>query len=109
MEISTTHPKQTVLAKPGSSPDQKKIAAPDDEGAEKNKQITDDSVLLSKGSLALSQSSTVQGGVKLTPIENSEQAQKTVAQVVSAIRDDPGAAKQIHGNISQVNLKLLLE
>ncbi len=108
MEISTTHPKQTVLAKPGSSPDQKKRAA-SDEGAEKNKQITDDSVLLSKESVALSQSSTVQGGVKLTPIENSEQAQKTVAQVVSAIRDDPEAAKQIHGNISQVKLKLLLE
>lgn len=108
MEITTTYPKQNTLVKPGSSPDQKKMAARDEAG-EKSQQIADDSLVLSKESLAISQSSTVQAGVKAAPIGNSEQAQQAVAQVVSSIRENPGAAKQIHGNISQVNLKLLLE
>ncbi len=108
MEITTTYPKQNPLVKPGSSPDQKKMTTPEEVG-EKNKLVADDSVELSKESLAISQSSTVQGGVKAAPIENSEQAQKAVAQVASAIRENPGAAVQVHGNISQVNLKLLLE
>ncbi|MGZ5531829.1 MAG: hypothetical protein ACXWEU_08205 [Methylomonas sp.] len=109
MEITTTYPKQNTLIKPGSSTYQKKTPVPADQASEKNQPITDDSVVLSKESLAISQSSTVQGAVKVVPIENSDQAQKAIAQVVSSIRENPEAAKQIHGNLAQVNLKQLLE
>lgn len=90
--------------------DQKKIATPaSDSGSEKSDQMAGDSVQISKEAVKLSESSTLQGITVLTPIKNSEQAQKVAEQVVSGFRNHLGVAQQIHGNLSQVNFKLLLE
>lgn len=106
MEITTTYPKQAVLAKQASSSEQKKNATVE---SEKNEQAAGDSVQISSKAVKLSQVPASQGSVVPTPIENGEQAQKTAERVVSEFRNNPSLAQQIHGNLVQVNFKLLLE
>jgi hypothetical protein len=110
MQITNTYPKQTALAKQASLADQKNTATIEsDRGSEQSDQVTGDSVQLSKEAVKLSLAPTAPGIAISTPIENGEQAQKTAEQVVSGFRDNPGLAQQIHGNLYQVNFKLLLE
>jgi len=110
MEITTTYPKQTALLKQVPLADQKKAATPEsDAGSEKSDQVTGDSVQLSTEAIKLSQTPTLQGIAGLAAIKTGEQAQKAAEQVVSEFRNNPSLAQQIHGNLSQVNFKLLLE